>query len=204
MPHGPGPVPTPPRERRETRLLGLLALSLAALAAWQAAGPGEAEDAPAIAMPVRPPGAAAAAPGGAAGGEADIAAILERPLFSQGRGRVAPIAAAQAAPAPPAPPAAPPLSERFQLLGITRGAGGRLTVLLREKGAGQGAEVIRLRAGDALEDWTLLAEPPAGGPRRAVVLARDGEGEGARQVLALPSAAPPGASGGGGAEDEED
>lgn len=187
-----GPDPRPPaspRERRETRVLALLAATLAGLAAWQVmAGP--EEEPLGIAMPVRPPAAPASPGSGPAGAAPDTAAILDRPLFSEARRRVAPIAVAQAA--PPPPPAAP-LSAEYTLLGLFR-TEGTLVALLRQ--GGRGGAVLRLRAGEELGDWTLAGAEGA----RAVAFTRAGE----RQVLALPAAAAADARAAGSDDDDED
>lgn len=189
MPGGPDPrPPASARQRRETRLLGLLAVTLAGLAAWQVAA-GSGEEPLGIAMPVRPP-AAPAPPGPAAGTAPDTAAILDRPLFSEARRRAAPIAVAQAA--PPPPPAAP-LSAEYTLLGLFR-TGETLVALLRQ--GGRGGALLRLRAGEALGDWTLAGAEGA----RAVVFTRAGE----RQLLALPAAAAADARAAGSDDDDED
>jgi hypothetical protein len=184
-------------ERRQLHLLALLAATLAALAAWQVVADAEDETLTGIAMPVRPPPAAAAAPARAGGGT-DTASILERPVFSPSRSRMAPIAPAQAAPPPPPPPEAPPLSATWQLLGLSQSEG-QAVALLRPA---SGGAVTRLRQGEAIEgEWVLAGIEQ----RRSAVFARGEE----RQSLALPSAAPPSAAGpgggmGGGGGNEED
>lgn len=180
------------RQRRETALLGLLALCLAGLAAWQVALR-EEEEPLGIAMPVRPP---AAAPAGAAPGAAgpDAAAILDRPLFSEARRRAAPIAAAYAAPSPAAAAAPePPLAASWQLIGISQ-ADGQVTALLRQGGA-RGTTTMRLRSGEQLGAWTLEGVEN----RRALVFVRGEE----RQLLALPAAATRDAEAAGSSEEED-
>jgi hypothetical protein len=170
-------VPRGGGRQRDTLLLGALAVTLAGLAAWQLA---LAEEEPlGVAMPVRPPAVqVGAGPGGAAA--ADTAAIIERPLFSEARRRVAPIAVAQAAPPPPVAAAAPPpLSSTHQLVGLV-GLGDQVIALVRA-GSGKEGAVSRLRLGDQLAGWTLDGTDR----RRAVVFTRGEE----RQTLALPAAA---------------
>jgi len=166
------------RERRETRLLGALALTLAAMAAWQLAGGFEDDTAPPIAQAVRPPVAASAAAGP---GARDTSAIVERPLFAQGRRRASPISAAIAAEAPAAeaPPPAP-LAPRFALVGLLV-IDGRAQAMVREI-AGDGP-THRLRVGDPLDAWTLTAIES----RRAAIFTADGGQETLR--LAHPRAA---------------
>lgn len=150
-----------PTERRETRLLGALALTLTALATWQVAMQGEPEPPVALAQAVRPPGLPAA-PDAA---PRDTSEIVERPLFLQGRRRPSPISAAVAAAPPPPPPAPPPLARKYMLVG-TLVIDGRPQAMLREiAGAGP---THRLRQGDTIDGWTLAAIEP----RRAVRFAQ--------------------------------
>lgn len=179
-----------PRHRRETRLLGMLAMTLAALAAWQVLA--VFDDAPgAIAQPVRLPAAASAAGEAAA---VDTAAITERPLFVPTRRRAMPIAAAVAAEPPPPPPVR--LASRFQLVGIVV-TEGRAAALLR---AGAAGATVRVREGEAIEDWILAGTAPG----RAAVFARGEE----RETLRLPRIAAgsttPGAAPAAAMDDEED
>lgn len=166
------------RERRETRLLGALALTLAALAAWQLAGGFEEDALPPIAQAVRPPTAAGPA---AAPDMRDTSAIVERPLFAQGRRRASPISAAIAAEAPveAAPPPAP-LAQKYMLVGLLV-INGRPQAMLREI-AGDGP-TLRLRVGDPLDAWILAAIEP----RKAAIFTADGGEE--RLRLAHPRAA---------------
>lgn len=179
------------RARREIAGLGLLALCLAGLAAWQVLA--EPEDEPlGVAMPVRPPPVAALRNSDAPAGP-DAAAIVERPLFSEARRRAAPIAAAQAAPPPPPPAApAPPLSATHRLVGISL-AGDQVVALLRE-GSGREATLLRLRSGDQLGDWTL-----AGLERPRTLRFERGE---EHQLLALPDAAASSAAGASSNDDD--
>lgn len=183
------PEPRAASTGRQRHLLALLAVTLAALAAWQVVADAEDEPLSGIAMPVRPP---PQAPGAAARmGGADTAAILERPVFSPTRSRMAPIAPAQAAPPPPPPEEPPPLSEGWQLLGLGL-ADGQAVALVRPVAGGA---VLRLRQGEAIEgDWVLAGVEQ----RRSAIFARGED----RQALALPSAAPadaaPRAGGGAG------
>jgi len=175
-----------PRERRETRLLGALALTLAGLAAWQLAGGFEDDALPPIAQAVRPPAATGAA---VEPGVRDTSAIVERPLFTQGRRRASPISAAIAAEAPAAtPPPPPPLAQKYALVGLLV-INGRPQAMLREI-AGDGP-THRLRVGDPLDAWTLAAIDP----RKAAIFTADGGEETLR--LVHPKAV-------GGMEDEED
>lgn len=140
-------------ERRETRLLGALALTLAALAAWQITGTDDAESPTVIAQAVRPPTVATAV----AAGPADTSEIVERPLFAPGRRRVSPIASAVAAPtAAPAPPP-PPLAKKYMLVGILVLDGTPQAMLREIAGAGP---THRLRPGSTIEGWTLAAIEP--------------------------------------------
>jgi hypothetical protein len=165
---------------RETMLLAALAVSLLGLAVWQVAVEGE-DELLGVAMPVRPPAVVTAGSGDAAGAGPDTAVILDRPLFSEARRRVVPIATAQAAPPPPAPPPPePPLSARYELIGLSR-AEGAVVALIREKGGE--AKVRQLRSGEQLQGWALADMEQ----RRAVVFARGDR----RQALTLPSVARP-------------
>jgi hypothetical protein len=161
------------RARREILALAALAGLLAALAGWQFLGLDE-EAAPNIAMPVARPAAPAA--GTAVAAPPALAEILERPVFAPGRRRIVPIAEAQAAPPPP-PPARPPLSASHVLMGWTT-TDGQLVAWLRQQSGGR---VIRLRAGEGLDGWTLAGT--AG--RRMLVFERNG----ARQTLGVPGGA---------------
>jgi hypothetical protein len=163
------------RSRREVWGLALLALTLAGLAGWQLLAP-EEEALPGIAMPVRPP--TQAAPAQPAADRPELTDILERPVFTPARRRYLPVAEALAAPPPPPKPADPPLSDSYQLMGLTS-AGGQVTALLR---AATGGALLRLRSGEQLEGWTLAGL--AG--RRTLAFERDGE----RQLLAPPGIEP--------------
>lgn len=160
-------------------MLGLLAATLAGLAAFQLAAGLEEEAPGGVAMPVRPPAAAPSpAPRPAT---ASLDEILERPVFAPSRRRVLPIAEAQAAPPPPPPPAEdPPLSQGFVLLGIVQ-SGEEVAALLRET---HSRALHRLRRGEALQGWTLAG---AAG-RRALLFEREGE----RQILEMPAGTPAG------------
>lgn len=178
-PSRPRPMRAPAAARggRETRLLGLLAMTLAALAAWQALA--VFDDAPVtIAQPVR---LAPATAGGADSAPLDTAEITERPLFVPTRRRAMPIAVAVAAPPPPPPPVQ--LSSRFQLVGLVV-TDGRTAALLR---SGASGPTLRVRQGEPLEDWVLEGTSPGNGPSRGAVFARGEE----RETLRLPRFAGP-------------
>jgi hypothetical protein len=149
-------------DRRDDRALAALFVLLALLAAWQL-GRDETPDLPAtLALPLARP--AARAGGGAA---ADFAEIVERPLFSQDRGRarvvVAPAPAAAAVPET-APAAA---LEGWTLVGMTS-QGDRVVALVRQ---GTDGPTRMVRSGDLLGDWAVLGSQGL----RALLLERDGE-----------------------------
>ena len=155
------------RNSRDERALGALFVLLALLAAWQLARD-ETPDLPAsLAVPLQRPAARAAGDPAA-----EVAEILDRPLFSSDRGRdrgregqAATRPASVAAAEPEATPAT--ALEGWTLVGLTS-QGDRVVALLRE-GANGATRLVR--SGDVLGGWTVLGQ----GGRRVLLLQRDGE-----------------------------
>jgi hypothetical protein len=151
------------RNSRDERALGALFVLLALLAAWQLARD-ETPDLPAsLAVPLQRPAARAAGDPAA-----EVAEILERPLFSSDRGRERQAVTRPASVAVVEPEAAPTTAlEGWTLVGLTS-QGDRVVALLRE-GANGATRLVR--SGDMLGGWTVLGQ----GGRRVLLLQRDGE-----------------------------
>lgn len=89
----------------------------------------------------------------------DIAPIIGRPIFNEGRRADPPPAPPAALEPPPEPavaqaPETPPL--RLVLAGIAIAGEGRIALM-----RGASGEMLRLRPGDAVEGWVVLSVEPA-------------------------------------------
>lgn len=124
----------------------LLLMPLSASVALPEGGAGDTR----AEVPAAPPGDPVAV---------DIAPIIGRPIFNEGRRPDPPPAPPVALESPPEPAAAqapetPPL--RLVLAGIAISGEGRIALM-----RGPTGEMLRLRPGDAVEGWVVLSVEPA-------------------------------------------